>query len=56
MTLGIPIDKKLLSTINRKEKNKCPKGILHSGRPLHTNAGDGVWMGKLAPGLGRVSG
>ncbi len=32
------------------------KGILPSGRPLHTNAGDGGWMGKLAPGLGRVNG
>ncbi len=40
----------------RNRKNKCPKGILPSGRPLHTNAGDGGWMGKLAPGLGRVSG
>ncbi len=39
-----------------KEKNKCPKGILPSGRPLDTNTGDGGWNGKLAPGLGRVGG
>jgi hypothetical protein len=26
-----------------KEKNKCPKGILSSGRSFHTNAGDGGW-------------
>jgi hypothetical protein len=38
------------------EKNKCPQGILPSGRPLHTKVGDGGWMGKLVPGLGRVSG
>ncbi len=36
-----------------KEKKKCPKGILPSGRPLHSKVGDGGWMGKLAPGLGR---
>ena len=39
-----------------REKNKCPTGILPSGRPLHTNTGDGGWNGKLAPGLGRVVG
>jgi hypothetical protein len=39
-----------------KEKRKCPKGILPSGRPLHAKVGDGGWMGKLAPGLGRVGG
>ena len=39
-----------------KRKKKCPKGILPSGRSLHIIAGDGGWMGKLAPGLGRVSG
>ena len=39
-----------------EEKNKCLKGILPSGRPLHAKVGDGGWMGKLAPGLGRVGG
>ncbi len=39
-----------------KENIKCPKGILSSGRPLHVKVGDGGWMEKLAPGLGRVSG
>jgi hypothetical protein len=39
-----------------KEKIKCPKGIIPSGRPLHAKVGDGGWMGKLAPGLGRVGG
>ena len=39
-----------------KEKLKCPKGILPSGRPLHAKVGDGGWMEKLAPGLGWVSG
>jgi hypothetical protein len=35
-----------------KKKNKCPKRILPSGRPLHTNAEDGGWMGKLVPRTG----
>jgi hypothetical protein len=34
-----------------KRKKKCPKGILPSGKPLHTITGDGGWIGKLAPGL-----
>jgi hypothetical protein len=34
-----------------KEKNKCPKGILPSGRPLRINAGDGGWMGQMTGGL-----
>jgi hypothetical protein len=38
------------------EKIKYPKGILPSGRPLHVKVGDGGWMEKLAPGLGRVNG
>jgi hypothetical protein len=42
--------------VRKKEKNTCPKGILPSDRPLHTKQGDGGWMGKLTPGLGRVSG
>jgi hypothetical protein len=40
----------------KKEKRKCPEGILPSGRPLHAKVGDGGWMGELAPGLGRVGG
>ncbi len=43
------------SDTGKKEK-KYPKGILPSGRPLHAKVGDGGWMGKLTPGLGRVSG
>ncbi len=39
-----------------KEKIKCPEGTLPSGRPLHDKVGDVGWMGKLAPGLGRVGG
>jgi hypothetical protein len=39
-----------------EKKKKCPKGILPSGRSLHTKVGDGGWMGKLTPGLGRVVG
>jgi hypothetical protein len=42
-----------------RKKKKFPKGILPSGRPLHTNEGDEGWMGiphQLPPGLGRVSG
>ena len=38
------------------KKIKCPKGILPSGRPLHAKVGEGGWMGKLSPGLGRVIG
>jgi hypothetical protein len=45
-----------LTSSRREEKIKCPKGILPSGRPLHAKVGDGGWMGKLAPGLGRVDG
>jgi hypothetical protein len=43
-------------TKDYEEKIKCPKGILPSGSPLHSKVGDGGWMGKLSPGLGRVGG